>query len=344
VLVWANDVPVFGTRGLDVSSSGKALQRRIDIELASGENKLQLAAVDRKGTESLRTTLIVRNDGPAAPRDLYLVLAGVSDYGDPDRNLAYPAKDVRDLSAAFAAKKGRYRAIHELTLVDRAATRNAILAARNFLARSKPDDLVVVFVAGHGVLDERGAWAFATADIDFARPVETGLSFDALEDLVDGIGARNKLVLVDTCHAGELDEGGLADATARLAKAPGEGGAVRVRGLRVKGQKAPVASAGTRTGVITELFADLRRGSGATVIAAAGGAELAYESATWNNGVFTHAVLEGFARRRADADGDGTVRASELRDYVIDAVRKLTLGVQVPVMRRENVEADFRVD
>jgi WD40 repeat protein len=344
VLVWANDVPVFGARGLDVSSSGKALRRTIDIDLANGENKLQLAAVDRKGTESLRTTFVVRNDGPAAPRDLYLVLAGVSDYGNPDRNLGYPAKDVRDLSAAFAARKGRYRAIHELALVDRAATKDALLAARAFLARSKPDDLVVVFVAGHGVLDERGGWAFATADVDFSRPTETGLSFDALEDLVDGIGARNKLVLVDTCHAGELDDGGLADATARLASAPLEGGAVRMRGLRAKGQKPPATSGGVRVGMITDLFADLRRGSGATVIAAAGGAELAYESATWNNGVFTHAVLEGFARRRADLDGDGAVRASELRDFVVDTVRRLTLGVQVPVMRRENVEADFRVD
>ncbi|MCK6551850.1 caspase family protein, partial [Myxococcota bacterium] len=338
IFVWANDVPVFGARGLDVSAAGASIRRTIDVELVPGENKLQLAAVDRRGLESLRETFVVRSDAPAAPRELWLVLAGVSDYGDPARNLGYPAKDVRDVSAAFAALRSRFGAIHELVLVDRAATRAGILGARSFLAASKPDDLVVVFVAGHGVLDDRGAWAYATADADFARPAETGLSFDELEGLVDGIRARHKLVLVDTCHAGELDD----EALARMP--PSLDGAVRVRGLRVKGPKRSATAGGLGLVALADLFADLRRGSGATVIAAAGGAELAYESSAWNNGVFTHAVLEGLARRRADVNGDGAVLASELRDFVIETVRRLTLGVQVPVMRRENVESDFRID
>jgi uncharacterized caspase-like protein len=92
-----------------------------------------------------------------------------------------------------------------------------------------------------------------------------------------------------------------------------------------------------------ELFADLRRGTGAVVIASAGGAEFALESEKWKNGVFTHAVLRGL-KGEADRNKDGRVQVSELRDFVEPVVRRLTAGRQVPTTRRENLALDFAVD
>ena len=95
--------------------------------------------------------------------------------------------------------------------------------------------------------------------------------------------------------------------------------------------------------LLAQLFADLRRGSGAAVISSASGAEFALESARWQNGVFTYSVLQGLGSGAADLDQDGTIRVSELRDYVVGEVHRLTQGKQTPTSRRENLDFDFPV-
>ena len=95
--------------------------------------------------------------------------------------------------------------------------------------------------------------------------------------------------------------------------------------------------------LLEEMFADLRRGTGAVVIASAGGAEYAFESQAWKNGVFTYALLHGL-KGEADRDKDGRVRVSVLRDFVRQEVQRLTHGQQAPTARRDNLEVDFTVD
>jgi hypothetical protein len=89
------------------------------------------------------------------------------------------------------------------------------------------------------------------------------------------------------------------------------------------------------------MLADLRRGTGATVISAAGGAEYALESARWNNGAFTYCLRQGLEEGRADADKNGAILTSELRDFVTRSVYEMTAGRQRPTVRRENLESDF---
>ena len=147
--------------------------------------------------------------------------------------------------------------------------------------------------------------------------------------------------LIDTCHSGEVDED-----VQYTAPAPGGSNESRVvvasdfRGLEYKsGLKASDAT----HELLGQLFADLRRGSGATVISSASGVEFALESDEWKNGVFTYAVLAGLRGRKADANEDGTVQVSELRDFVTTEVQRRTQGVQTPTSRRENLEFDFSV-
>jgi uncharacterized caspase-like protein len=92
-----------------------------------------------------------------------------------------------------------------------------------------------------------------------------------------------------------------------------------------------------------ELFADLRRGTGAVVISSASGNEYALEGEQWKNGVFTYALLSGLRDHKADANKDGTITVGELQAYVIDEVRRLTAGGQHPTARRENLDYDFAV-
>ena len=70
---------------------------------------------------------------------------------------------------------------------------------------------------------------------------------------------------------------------------------------------------------------------------------LSFENEKSQNGFFTYVVLEGLKTNKADLDRNGEILVSELRDYVIVNVNKLSKGIQVPTMRREDIEFDFRV-
>jgi hypothetical protein len=86
-----------------------------------------------------------------------------------------------------------------------------------------------------------------------------------------------------------------------------------------------------------DLFSDLRKGSGATVISSAGGAEYAMESDEWQNGLFTYVFLKGLAVNSAD----NKVYLSEIRTYVNREVAVLSKGKQIPTAREENISRDY---
>src|SRR5207249_1333877 len=80
-----------------------------------------------------------------------------------------------------------------------------VLRAKGLLRESRVDDVVVVFFAGHGLLDARLDYYFATVDMDFRDPSKRGLAYESLEGLLEDLRARRKVLLLDTCHSGELD-------------------------------------------------------------------------------------------------------------------------------------------
>src|ERR1700760_3332466 len=95
-----------------------------------------------------------------------------------------------------------------------------------------------------------------------------------MEGLLQETPARHRLMLVDTCAAGETDE----DEGARKSGALPAGTMVASRGYTVKGG-AKKESPSTQLLLTRELFGSMRRGSGASVIGSSPGGEYAFESA-----------------------------------------------------------------
>jgi hypothetical protein len=95
--------------------------------------------------------------------------------------------------------------------------------------------------------------------------------------------------------------------------------------------------------LMKELFSDLRRGTGSTVISSAGGVEYAMESSKWNNGLFTFCVLNGLSDFSADINKDKKIMLSELQQFVRKEVSRLSGGKQMPTSRLENLSMDYRV-
>lgn len=331
--VRVNGVDLHGSGGAPVTASaGALLERTVTVTLTPGRNVIRASVLNDEGLESPAVCVEVDFTGAAAPPTLHVVSVGVSDYLGDDWDLTYAAKDARDLAAHFGRPGAPYGRVVAHTVLDGEVTRERLLATKEALMQTRVEDRVVLFVAGHGLLDDQLRYWFATADVDFSAPSARGLDYDLLEGLLDGIPARHKLLLIDTCHAGEVD----TDAALAVASSAGAAGAVRERAVRGLRNRAAPRAPGGRTSfqLLGELFTDLQRRSGAVVIASAAGTELALESAEWKNGVFTFAVLEAL---RASPH----LPMSELHSRVSARVVELTAGRQRPTARQQNRDLDF---
>ncbi|MEQ6119116.1 caspase family protein [Reichenbachiella sp. MALMAid0571] len=335
--VYVNDIPIYGINGLSVRSEKKRqfITKTLPIELTKGRNKIQVSAMNVSGIESLKETVNIFYDGAELKPDLHVVAIGVSNYKDSQYNLTYASKDANDISNLFFSHHQQYNKIHVHRFTDALAQREMILAVKEKLLKTKVEDEVILFMAGHGLLDGNLDYYFATQDIDFNNPSGRGLKYEELEGLLDGIPARKKLMLIDACHSGEVDK----EDTKLIASAVSSSN-VSTRGFTKKPQ--PVGMDNIFE-LMQELFADLRRGTGAMVISSASGVEFAFESADWKNGVFTYALIEGLKSGKCDTNKDKEVQISELKNYVFDRVSELTNGKQHPTSRRENLEFDFVV-
>ncbi len=344
--IWINEVPLYGMAGKSLRTFN-ALEYSIkeSVELMQGENKIQVSCLNEKGAESYKESVYVtyQPKEPVTGKN-YLVAISVSDYKDARYNLNYAVKDGRDMATMFAGKDCSID-----TLFNQNATRESILALKQKLMQTKVDDEVILYVSGHGLLDKNYDFYFATYDMNFKNPAERGILYDDLEGLLDGIPARKKLLLMDACHSGEVDKEDIRTADSLLANAEAKGDlkVYSYKGTDIESEVSSGLGLQNSFELMQELFANLSRGSGAVVISAASGVGYALESADWNNGVFTYCILNGLKNKDgkmpADANNDGQVSVSELKDYVSVEVERLTNGAQKPTSRRESLEFDWRV-
>lgn len=340
--VWVNDVPVLGVNGLDLKKENTTeIRKDIEIKLSRGKNKIQVSVHNSKTVESYKETVYVnyRPKEKSKP-DLYFVGIGISEYENEANNLRFADKDAKDLMDLYKTNSSAYENVYLIPLLNKDATKENILKLKEKLMKTKVDDQVMVFFAGHGVFGEDDNYYLANTDINNFDISGSALAYTEFETLLDGIPARNKLLFIDACHSGEAD-----DEESFVPENVGEDN----RNLKVTHLKRDVFSSNAKLGkqnsfeLMKMIFADLRRGTGATVISSAGAGEYALEGGSIKNGIFTYVVLKALKNAEADSNSDKKVSVSELRDYVFDKVAKYTKGAQHPTSRRENLTVDFRV-
>ncbi|MCF6365676.1 MAG: caspase family protein [Bacteroidales bacterium] len=336
--IWINDVPLYGREGINLlSEKSKKINKKVKIFLSEGKNKIQISVLNSKGVESLKETIVTIAPSSNRKPDLYIVAVGVSDYINDEYDLNYAAKDANDLTDIFETKKNKFENIHIIKVLDHDATKENILKTKEELKNSNINDLVIIYTAGHGFLDDNLDYFFATTDIDVLNPSKNGLSYDELESLLEDIPARKKLLLMDACHSGEIDFDEYDLYVENM------GNNVVARNIYVSKTSASHIGLDNSFRLMKELFADLRRGSGAVVISSAGGVEYAFESDELKNGVFTYVLINALKSMKANSNYDKVITISELQKYVMKTVSELTGGKQNPTTRRENLEFDFEI-
>ncbi|HAT09276.1 MAG TPA: hypothetical protein DCS97_01460, partial [Planctomycetes bacterium] len=327
---WVNGVPLPSQ-----PASGTAAEGLFELLLGPGENTVEVAVVDTGGVRSWR----VPNPAPARPAAGGLVAAclGVSRYRDAGLTLRYAAKDALDLRLALGDGEADVR-----SWTDAEVVAGVLPAIAAHLARAGRDDTVVLTLAGHGlyVREPQARWLFLPWDADPARVAETGIPWSAIEGLLAGCAARRRLVILDTCESGSLDDD--APVVAGLS-IPGARGLRRARDAVAEIGLAGEFRASDRSRFVT---ADLAGGSGAVVLASSRGGEPSFESDAERNGLFT-AVLLRALRGAADGVGvagrvrDGQIDAAELVRFTAAEVSRLSGGRQRPTIDRDNPAADI---
>lgn len=333
--VWVNENPIFGLRGFSLKKNlSKSIDTTITVELSEGENQIETSITNVNGIESYRMPLKINYKSDSLIKEkLFFVGIGIDQFEQNQYNLQWSVKDIRDQVNALKLKYGESLIIDTL-FNDQVKTSN-IKGIKQKLKTSTVNDKVIIAYSGHGLLSAEFDYFLSTYDTNFEKPEQSGLPYEELEDLLDNIPARKKMMLIDACHSGEVDKEELlkyknAETTLAANKTKGAKGAKVVNtGVKKAGMK-------TSMELMQQLFLNVSRSTGATIISAAAGTQFALEKNDLKNGVFSYSILEYMK-----ANSSATV--SDLKKYVNKRVVELTAGLQVPTTRNETNNNDWKV-
>ena len=227
--------------------------------------------------------------------DLYLLSIGVSKYQKQGYSLDYAHKDAEVISSTLNSQSGKlYGKIYKRVLTDQQATQDDILGGLDWILKeSTQKDLSVIFVAGHGLKDDRGNYYFLPYDGDPEKLRQTAVRWVEFQDVLSSLPSK-VIFLVDTCHSGS------------------------VTGKR--------RGALDMTDALREL---INSESGVIVMTASTGNESSQERTEWGHGAFTKALIEGL-EGKADYDRDNKVDIKEIDLFITKRVKELTQGGQHP--------------
>ena len=342
---WSNEND-FNTEHLPIHTNGNTLQLSSEkgvrniwvngakeipgpgntIRLSPGSNKVEIEKTNRAGDTIFHHQVNFVYSTAPGREQWYFFGAGINHYADTSIALKYATTDIRDLAGLLQKKKP---GIQTHLLFDYDAVRSGFAGWKEKLAGTKINDVVLVSLSGHGYLDSSGQFQFASP-ASTAEKFLSSVSYNELVSLLDAAPARKKILFIDACHSGLLDE----ELETRVLP---EG--VKLRSFRKK----QAGSATTAFRLMQEEFLDLTKHNGTIVIAAAAGSEFAMESSAQGNGLFTWVLKKGLFEGAADRDDDGRITTSELQDYLGREVEKISKGGQKPSTNQDNQGIDWTV-
>jgi WD40 repeat protein len=237
------------------------------------------------------------------------LFVGVSDYKLPNLKLGFAAKDAADLAAYFKTQEGKaYRQVETRLLAN--ADRADVLDGLDWLEKgSEEGDVNLLFLAGHGVTDEKGYFYYLAADGLPSNLRATAVGRDeVLRTIKNRKGAM--VVMLDTCQSGAS-----VDASV------------------------PTGSPVDMNRLVNELGDETL---GVFLYASALGRQFSYEDAAWGNGAFTKAMIEGLSGK-ADRENTGFVDTDELALFVRRRVLEMTTRMQEPVRIKPDAAPEMRI-
>ncbi|MEV4534307.1 caspase family protein [Asanoa sp. NPDC049518] len=240
---------------------------------------------------------------PAGPRRALVVATAT--YADPAlRRLRSPAHDAAALGKVLADPAAGGFEVTELTDQGAGDVRRGIV---DFTASCDRDDLALVYLSCHGLLDARRRLWFASSDTVKAQLAATAVEASWLMDRMDDCRARAQVVVLDCCFSGAFAHNAKGD---------------------------------------DDLAAQLRA-RGTVVLTASRATEYSFEGEPLepHPSVFTAALVEGLRTGAADTDDDGLITVDEAFAFAHRRVvattpgqtpQRWSFGTEAPIVLARN--------
>jgi uncharacterized protein YjbI with pentapeptide repeats len=245
------------------------------------------------------------------PERRFALIIANSEYKDPDlRRLLAPQPDAEALAKVLKDPKiGEF----EVKVLLNEHSYEVGLEIEIFFDDRRPDDLLLLYFAGHGIKDEDGRLHYAVVNTCRKRLDPTSISADFVNKKMDRSMSRKKILLLDCCNSGAF-----------------------ARGM------VPMDDKMIHTG---EYF---RGGRGMVVITASDERQYSWEvddllpdRSAGRRSIFTSALTEGL-QGKADLNEDGYISYRELYDYAYGRVRDQT-PYQSPRKWEFGVQGDISI-
>jgi N-acetylmuramoyl-L-alanine amidase len=300
------------------------LEKRERFRLRPGKNVVEISATDKR-QQSYYASFVLNvraeeltksrsSSGPAISYEWggrnYALVIGVSRYkfhegGLPD--LEYAHADSRSIVEFLKTRSGFKDSDISYLENENATVENVRAAVDLFLERARENDLVFLFIAGHGAQDpfDPRSLYLVLHDSKVTNMPRTALNMSELQTLfTNRLRAKRMVILIDACHSGGIN--------------PGQRSSFR---------QLERSENNTFSIYAEKLFG----GEGRALLTSSDVNEISEEGKNWGggHGVFTWAVLEGL-RGTADLNRDRVITTGELFDFVSDRVRQETNARQNP--------------
>jgi hypothetical protein len=268
--------------------NGSGILKRADGKTHNGTWKNGKLIQPANTTQYVKNTLS-KPTKTSNETQIHALIVGVADYNHMP-SLKYTDDDAYRLYSFLKSPEGgavKDENIH--ILIDEAATSTNINEKMNQINRqSNTNDIVMVYLAGHGVNGY-----FLPYDFDGRS---NKISYESIQNAIEINNAKNKIIIVDACHSGSIQNRGPLDIQ------------------------------------LQDFYTKLNMTSKSTTfITSSKSEETSLESSGIRQGVFSHYLINGL-KGKANKNNDGYISLGELFEYISINVKQYTGNRQTPVI------------
>jgi hypothetical protein len=285
------------------------------VRLDYGANEFEVVVITSEGMSNSRSMTLYRDKTRGR---IWLAVIGVSMYREESLgDLEFAREDAVAVHSFYRQLGVPSEQVIQL-LDEQATLANIKRSLGTELVRnaSNPDDMVLIYFAGHGEREVDRSSADSDGYSKYLLPHDanrgdlfgSALSMEELSRILQRLGAERVVLIIDSCFSGAA--GG---------RTPYEPNA---------------SSRGVTSSEFLSRMADA--GKGRVILTASGSHEVARESGDTRHGIFTYFLLEGL-RGAADTDHDGRIDVDEIYKFVSRKVSTATGGRQNPMRKSPNL-------